>query len=407
MPPIAPFAIARLPRIVFGAGSVAGLPDEIAALGGRALLVTGGASFRASPRWQALLDGLAARGVAWSATAIAGEPSPEQVDAAVAAHRGDGIAVVVGIGGGSVLDFAKALAGLLVPGNSVLDHLEGVGRGVPYTGPALPFVAVPTTAGTGSEATKNAVLSRHGPAGFKKSFRDDALVARVAVVDPDLLATCPPGQLAANGMDAFTQLLESLVSTRANPLTEALAWSGLEAFAAGFFPALEGSAEGRGRLAYAALLSGICLAQTGLGSVHGLASPLGAFFPIPHGVVCGTLVAEATAVNLAALRERRPDGPALPRYARAGRLLAGPTAAGMDDTAAPTAAAMDDTAAQDALVAVLRGWQERLALPRLAAYGVAEADVGRIVADSRGSSMTTNPVVLEDAEIAAIVRRRL
>ncbi len=398
MLPIAPFAIARLPRIVFGAGSLARLPDEVAALGRRVLLVTGGGSFRASAAWQPLLDGLAERGVAVEMAAVAGEPSPDDVDAAVAAHRRNGIEVVAGIGGGSVLDFAKAVAGLLVPGNSVLDHLEGVGRGLPYAGPALPFVAVPTTAGTGSEATKNAVLSHRGPDGYKKSFRDDALVARVALVDPDLLATCPPGLIAANGMDAFTQLLESAVSTRSNPLTEALAWSGLEAFAAGFFPTWRGAgpeaAAGRGQLAYAALLSGICLAQTGLGSVHGLAAPLGALFPVPHGVACGTLVGEATAVNIRALEERLPESPALARYARAGRLLTG-------------LRGLDDGAARHALVDLLHGWQERLALPRLGAFGVREADVGRIVADSRGSSMTTNPVVLTDAEIARVVRRRL
>ncbi|HYD70030.1 iron-containing alcohol dehydrogenase [Azospirillum sp.] len=395
---LAPFGIARLPRIVFGAGTVATLPAEVAALGTRALLVTGSASFRATPRWQALTDGLATAGVSWATASVAGEPTPEQVDAAVAEHRAGGFDVVVGIGGGAALDFAKAVAGLLVPGNSVMDHLEGVGPELPYRGPALPFIAVPTTAGTGSEATKNAVLSRSGADGFKKSFRHDDLVARLALVDPDLLDGCPPALIAANGMDAFTQLLESYVSTRANPMTDALAWSGLEAFAAGFFAAWQGGADapaGRSQLAYAALLSGICLAQTGLGSVHGLASPLGAFFPIPHGVVCGTLVADATDVNVAALRARAPDSPALRKYARVGRLLGG------------LSGHARDAEALDTLVGLLRAWQDRLALPRLSTFGVGAGDVDRIVANSRGSSMKTNPLVLTDAEIAEVVRRRL
>jgi alcohol dehydrogenase len=167
---------------------------------------------------------------------VTGEPSPQFVDDTVQKYRGKGYDVVVGIGGGSVLDAAKAVAGLLAPGNSVMDHLEGVGPELPYQGPATPFIAVPTTAGTGSEATKNAVLSVRGKNGFKKSFRDEKLIAEYTIVDPDLLATCPPEIIAANGMDAFTQLLESYVSSKANPFTDALAVSGMEAVRAVCWP---------------------------------------------------------------------------------------------------------------------------------------------------------------------------
>ncbi|MBF0093343.1 MAG: iron-containing alcohol dehydrogenase [Alphaproteobacteria bacterium] len=394
-----PFAIARLPRIVFGEGKVASVAGEIAAVGRRVLLVTGARSFRATPHWDRLLNDLKARGIGWEAVAVAGEPSPSDVDGMVAEHKGGGFDVVAGIGGGSALDAAKAVAGLLLPGNSVLDHLEGVGPERPYLGPSLPFVAVPTTAGTGSEATKNAVLSTRGEAGYKKSFRDERLVARVAVVDPALLASCPPALLAADGMDAFTQLLESFVSTGANPLTDALAWSGMEAFRDGLFPAWDGTDEtaaaaGRGRMAYASLLSGIVLAQTGLGSVHGLASPLGAFFPVPHGVACGALVAEAADINIRALKARSPDSPALDKYARVGALLAGRPPGDRDD-------------ALFTLVEVLRRWVRDLGLPRLGAYGLGTGDVARVVAHSRGSSMKTNPIVLTDAEITELVTRRL
>lgn len=385
---IAPFTIARLPRLVFGDGRIAEVPREVAALGRRCLMVTGARSFVDGPAWGPLTGGLAELGVEVLHVAVAGEPSPELVDEAVARFAGRGIEVVCAIGGGAALDAGKAIAGLLATGNSVMDHLEGVGRGVPYAGPAVPLVAVPTTAGTGAEATKNAVLSRIGTDGFKKSFRHDLLMARVAVVDPGLLAGCPKPVLAANGMDAFTQLLESFTSTGANPFTDALAWSGLEAFRDGFFGALDGDAEGRAKLAYAALLSGICLAHTGLGVVHGLASPLGAYFPIPHGVACGTLVAEATEVNLRALATRLPASPATPKYAQAARLLAG----------------QDDPAA---LVGLLRDWTRRLDMPRLSAFGASESDVDRLVAASGGNSMKTNPLVLEPAEIAEIVRRRL
>ena len=400
MPGIAPFAVARLPRLVFGAGTRATIAKEAAAFGRRALVVTGARSFRASTDWPTLADALAAEGIDWAPLAVEDEPSPQLVDDAVAAHRDRGIEIVIGLGGGSALDAAKAIAGLLPHGNSVMDHLEGVGRGVRYTGPALPFIAVPTTAGTGSEATKNAVLSVRGGDGFKKSFRDEALVARVAIVDPDMLRTCPRDVVAANGMDAFTQLLESFVSANASAVTDALAWSGMQAFAQGFMAFWQGdgtteaTAAGRACTAYAALISGITLAQAGLGSVHGLASPLGAFFPVPHGVVCGTLVAEATAINIDALSARASDHPALDKYAKVGALLAGRP---FDDPAA----------ARDALVDILRAWLETLDVPRLSAYGVAPADTDRVVANSRGGSMKTNPLVLTDNEIAELVRRRM
>jgi alcohol dehydrogenase len=399
MLPLPPFGIARLPRIVFGAGTVSSVAAEAAAYGSRALIVTGARSFRSSSHWRPLLDGLAERRITVFDVAVDGEPSPDVVDRIAADMRPRNVEVVIGVGGGSALDAAKAIAGMLPHAHSVVEHLEGLGIERPYAGPAVPFIAVPTTAGTGSEATKNAVLSRQGENGFKKSFRDEQLVARVAIVDPELLAGCPPEIVAANGMDAFTQLLESFVSSRANPLTDAVAWAGLIAFREGFFAALAGgdgeeAAAGRTRMAFASLASGICLAQTGLGSVHGLASPLGASYPIPHGVCCGTLVAEATEVNIAALSRRRPGDPALDKYARVGELLSGPSLLGRDGSLA-------------ALVALLREWTSRLALPRLATYGVNAAEIGKVVAGSRGSSMKTNPIVLTDDEIGEIVVRRL
>lgn len=393
---ITPFAIARLPRIEFGAGRVARLPEIAAGYGRRLLIVTGGRSFRATPHWESLLAGLRATDLESASIQITGEPSPDAIDAIVQAEADRAFDLVVGIGGGSVLDAAKAIAGLLRPRNSVMDHLEGVGPEHPYRGPATPFIAVPTTAGTGSEATKNAVLTRQGADGFKKSFRDEALVAEYAIVDPDLLATCPPALIAANGMDAFTQLLESYVSTRANPITDALALRGLEAVRDGLLAWHEGGASaaaGRERMALAALLSGICLAQAGLGSVHGLAQPLGSFFPIPHGVVCGTLVGAATRVNLEAMQARCPEHPALAKYAQVGRLLGGARDA-------------DEATARDRLLDTLDDWTRRLDLPLLADLGVAEDDFARIVAHSRGSSMKTNPIELSDAEVERILRLR-
>lgn len=393
----APFNVARLPEIRFGSGVISELPSLLMSYGQRIILVTGKQSFQKTPHWLSLQLALKSGGAEFRHIRVEEEPSPQLVDKAVNEHKAFNADVVAAIGGGSVMDAAKAIAGLLITENSVMDHLEGVGKNIPYQGPSVPLICVPTTAGTGSEATKNAVLSARGEGGFKKSFRDNQLVAQLALVDPDLLATCSKELIAADGMDAFTQLLESYVSSRASPFTDALAASGLQSFQAGFWSAFkvdENVAQGYQQLAYASLNSGITLAQAGLGSVHGLASPLGAFFPIPHGVVCGTLVAEATRVNIAVLRERDPDGAALRKYAEASILLTGEMFSSAE-------------AAQDGLVDLLTHWTSQLQLPKLSHYGVSETDIPRIVANARGGSMQTNPILLTDDEIARIVRARL
>lgn len=391
---LSPFTSATMPNIRFGEGVLAELPQLLSPYGKRILLLTGGRSFVQSRFWAPLQKQLRESEIVVVHGSINGEPSPQRVDELVAANFDTGITAVVGIGGGSVLDAAKAIAGLLPFGNSVLDHLEDVGRGLPYHGPALPFIAVPTTAGTGSEATRNAVLSEHGVNGYKKSFRHDSLVARIALVDPLLLEACPPALIAAQGMDAFTQLLESYVSLRANPYTDALAWSGLEAVQEGFLAAYNGKAEGRAAMAYAALISGITLAQVGLGSVHGLAQPLGSLFPLPHGVACGTMVAAATQANIEALCQRQPQSPALEKYARVGRLLSGEKE-------------LDEEQAYRRVVEVLEGWRETMSLPALGSYGISEADIPLIVANSRNNSMKTNPIVLTDDELTALIRVRI
>jgi alcohol dehydrogenase class IV len=394
-------SIGRLPAIELGRGRFERIPDIVACHGSRALLVTGAGSFRRTPRWPDLLAALDARGVRVADVAVDGEPSPALVDDAVASQRGAGIDVVAGIGGGSVLDAAKAIAGLLPTGASVMDFLEVVGRGMTYAGPALPFIAVPTTAGTGSEATKNAVLSERGPGGFKRSFRDERLVAAVAVVDPDLLDSCPRALIACDGMDAVTQLLEAYVSTGAGPFTDALALAGLDAARDALLPwfdlgpdAGEATSAARERMAFAALASGICLANAGLGAVHALAAPLGAALPVPHGAACGIVLAPATAANVRALEAAGADGPGLARYATVGRVLLGD----------PT---LTDDAARTGLVSLLAAWAARLGLGGLAAHGLTDAMVDAIAADASPGTMRSNPVGLDKGELAAILRAAL
>lgn len=391
------FNATRLPRIEFGAGSFNSLPDIISRFGSSILLVTGAKSFCATEKWQFLVHELNERGIIWEHCSVSNEPSPSMIDETVRAFADYSIELVVGIGGGSALDAAKAIAGLLKVKRSVMDYLEGVGPELPYKGPAVPLIAVPTTAGTGSEATKNAVLSVQGHNGFKKSFRDEKLVPEYAVVDPDLLESCPPSVIAANGMDALTQLIESYVSLRANVFSDALAISGLRAARDGLIPLFRQSGQSavaRERMAYAALISGITLAQVGLGSVHGLASPLGAFFPIPHGVACGTLVATATDININAMLERDPGNKALDKYARVAEVLC-------------ERRISDNRKAWEELVSLLSQWTSELQLPSLSYYRVDENALDNIVANSRGSSMKTNPIILTDDEIRNIVISRL
>ncbi len=394
-------AVGRLPRITFGAGSFARLPAIVAAHGRRALLIRGARSLEASGRLDGLRAGLAAAGVALTGESeVAGEPSPAVVDGIASRHRGRGVDVVLGIGGGSVLDTAKAVTGLLLVDAPVADFLEGLPGARPWPGPSVPMVAVPTTAGTGSEATRNAVVSERGPAGYKRSFRDERLVPADALVDPDLLAGLARASVAANGMDAVTQLLESYVSLRAGAFTDALALAGLAAARDGLL-AWHADLDGPGapaareRMAWAALLSGICLANAGLGAVHGLASPLGAQFPVPHGAACGATLALVTEANMAALDTRDPTSPALARYAAVGRLLA----------RLPESAS--DATARASLAERLRDWSAALGVPGLATWGVTLPVIPGIVADARGSSMRTNPIVLKDEELAAILEAAL
>ena len=392
-----PFSIARLPHIEFGSGSINKVAGTAARYGDRILLVTGAQSFDSSPWSDALMDSLQQASLSHWRVRIDSEPSPDMINEAVAEFAGDNIDAVVGVGGGSALDAAKAIAGLLRVQQPVEDYLEGVGPELPYQGPAVPLIAVPTTAGTGSEATKNAVLSKLGLDGYKKSFRDDKLVAEVAIVDPDLLASCPAVVIAANGMDALTQLIESYVSIRANVFNDALGISGLRAARDGLIPLYNSNgsdADARERMAYASLVSGINLAQTGLGSVHGLASPLGAFYPVPHGIVCGTLVAAATEVNINAMFEREPNNPALDRYARVSEVLHQQRFTSRDESL-------------QQLISLLKQWTEDLQLQGLSHYWLDHSGLDHVVAHSRGSSMKTNPIVLTDEEIKSVLVQRL
>jgi alcohol dehydrogenase len=391
-----PFAFSGIPVVSFGPGEFRRVPRLVKEMGDHALVVTGVSSLERSGKWDELIKGLTEESIRFSRVTLQGEPSPDFVDEMVSRFRERGIQVVLAVGGGSVADAGKAISAMLPQDASVNEFLEGIGNRT-HNGEKLPFIAVPTTSGTGSEATKNAVLSEVGPQGFKKSIRHDRFVPDVAVIDPELMLSCPPAVSAACGMDAFTQLLESYVSTRASPFTDALAYSGLSFLKDSLVPACttEGEdIEKRVAMAYASLVSGITLANAGLGVVHGLASPIGGLFSIPHGVVCGTLVGAETRVNIERLRgQEQKDSIALRKYAEIGALLSGRDY--REEDILPCC---------DLLIERIDSWTETLAIPRLSEYGILASDLDRI---ARSAGNKNNPVALSEKEIRDLVSTRL
>ncbi|MBF0568829.1 MAG: iron-containing alcohol dehydrogenase [Nitrospirae bacterium] len=382
------FNFARTPAIYFGAGVFNTLPKLVFRPGKTALIVTGGASLKSTGRLDNLLSSLRKDGIKYYIFQITGEPSPEMVDAAVSLFGGRGIDSVVGIGGGSVIDGAKAISAMLPLGEGVFNYLEGVGAKAAHSGIKIPFTAVPTTSGTGSEATKNAVLSRVGADGFKKSLRHDNFVPDIALIDPELTLSCPPDVAAACAMDAFTQLMESYVSVAASPMTDSLAIGALRLVIENLEAAVNTKdIKAKSAMSYAAAISGITLANAGLGVVHGLASTVGACFDIPHGVICGTMVGAATRANIAALRATGPA--ALQKYADIGSLITGD-------------AAVDP--ALDALMEKLSHWTETLKMRRLGEFGIKQYHLEKLAA---AASNKESPVRLSKDEIKSILSERL
>lgn len=389
------FTFAKVPPIYFGPGKIAQLPTVIKQLRGhQVLLVVGQRSLQVSGQLDQIYQLFDTAELIHCTVTCQGEPTTALIDAVCQKHRDSGVDIVVAVGGGSVVDAGKAISAMLPHRNSILDHLEGVGRGQPHSGVKLPFIAVPTTSGTGGEVTKNAVISQVGEAGYKKSIRHENLVPDAVIVDGNLLVGCPPGVTAACGLDAFTQLVEPYLSPTATPLTDAIAWSGLVAFQANFLSACGSGADDphvRGGMAYASLMSGIALANAGLGIVHGLASPLGGFFPIPHGVACGTLIGPALEQNWRALKARMPDSVALTKLAKLGQLLS--------DEPHKT----DDWYAQ-AVGEIIQTWTAMLEVPRLGAYGIEAQHLEKILA---GAKNRNNPIELTRIEVREILNQRL
>jgi alcohol dehydrogenase class IV len=382
------FEFATAGRIMFGPGVLSEVGPLASGLGQRAFVVTGRTVERARP----LLDLLSKANVQVEMFSVPGEPTIELAQRAVRTARKQKCDVVVAFGGGSVLDTGKAVAALVTNAGDPLEYLEVIGKGQPLTNAPVPLVAIPTTSGTGSEVTRNAVLAspQHR---VKVSLRSPLMLPRVALVDPELTLSVPPSVTAQTGLDALTQVIEPFVSIRANPLTDALCREGmrLAARSLGLAYARGDSLDARADMSFASLCGGLALANAGLGAVHGFAGPLGGMFHAPHGAICGTLLPHVADANIRALRRRLPQSEALARYDEVARILTGSASAAAEDG-----------------VAWLESLCTDLKVCSLALYGVSEDDIPVVMEKAaRASSMKGNPVLLTREEMTETLQRAL
>jgi alcohol dehydrogenase class IV len=375
------------PRIVFGCGKATGLGINLKdkGLGSRALVVTG----RNPGRAEKVLAKLTAQGIQTIPFSVVGEPDIATVDRGITLARSEQCDVVIGLGGGSVIDAAKAIAVMLTNEGELLDYLEVIGRGRALARRGVPFIAVPTTAGTGAEVTCNAVLASPEHR-VKVSLRSPYMLAQVALVDPELTYDLPPALTASTGLDALTQVIEPYVSGRATPVTDRFCEDGIWRVARSLREAVFNGKNQTARedMALASLYGGLALANAGLGAVHGFAGPIGGSFPAPHGAVCAALLPHVMATNIKALRERDPQHWALSRYYRIAQLLSG-----------------NPHATADAGVEWVQKLVAELPVPKLREFGLREEHVADLVAKAtKASSMKANPIVLTLEELAATLR---
>ena len=382
------FEFATATRIIFGSGALKELGPLAAEMGHRALVVVGGSARRAAP----LLDVLEAQGIDTVTMEVDREPTIDVAKCGVQIAKDAKVDLVLSFGGGSAIDTGKAVAALVANPGDPLDYLEIIGAGKPLQNAPLPFIAIPTTSGTGSEVTRNAVLASPEHR-VKVSLRHPLMLAKLALVDPELTVSVPPEVTASTGMDALTQVLEPFTSIKANPMTDAFCREGLQRGGRSLLRAYQHGDDlaAREDMALTSLFSGLSLANAGLGAVHGFAGPLCGMYPIPHGVVCARLLPFVTAANLKAMRDREPNNPALARYDEAARLMIGDPKVSADDA-----------------VDWLHELSGSLAITGLSAYGVTEPDFPQIVeASARASSMKGNPIKLTPDELAAVMAEAL
>jgi alcohol dehydrogenase class IV len=380
------FEFATTARIIFGPGTLQQVGTLAAEMGQRVFVVTDSVNERAAP----LLEQLRQQSLETVTFNVSREPTTTLALDGVQQARQAGCDLVIGLGGGSVLDTGKAIAALLTNRGDLFDYLEVIGRGQPLTQAPAPYIAIPTTAGTGAEVTRNAVLASPEHQ-VKVSLRSPLMLPRLAVVDPELTYSMPPSVTASTGLDALTQVMEPYVSNKANPLTDALCREGMQRAARSLRRAYEDGRDAAARedMCVTSLFGGFALANAKLGAVHGFAGPLGGMFPAPHGVICARLLPHVMEANVRALQAREPGSPALGRYDEIAQLLTGQT----------SVKATDGVAWVQNLCAALQ-------VPPLSDFGLTEADIPTAVAKAqKASSMKGNPIVLTEEELSEILRQ--
>jgi alcohol dehydrogenase class IV len=388
---VKPFQFARLPKICFKSGMIDELPCIAKTFGNRLILVTGKNSFSRTDYAENLFHSLEKEDIFYRLVTVSGEPSPEVIDQAVNTFSDEEFNLVVGIGGGSVLDAGKAISAMMYKRVPVTEFLEGVGTRE-HPGTKLPYIAIPTTSGTGSETTKNAVISRVGKNGFKKSLRHDNFVPDIAIVDPRLTLSCPASITAASGMDCFSQLIEAYLSDKSSEYTDTLAMEGLKYIKSSLKESyLHGeNIHSREGMSFAALTSGICLANAGLGTVHGFASSIGGMYEIPHGIVCGTLMAKTNEINIRELIKSNDNPVALEKYRMLGHLFL-------------EGKGKSDSYYIDGFISFLEKLSAELQLPGLKKYGLKENDIKEICLFTENKN---NPVKLKIDDLIEILTER-
>jgi len=380
------------PKIIFGNGQSDALPDLLKTRSKKVLIVCGSHSSRQNTLISKMIASVQ-NGFDTVIENIGNEPSPDDIDKIVRkSHQSSIPDCIIAIGGGSVLDTGKAVSAMIPVEGSVKDYLEGVGSKI-HNGQKIYFIAVPTTSGTGSEATSNAVITETGKNGFKRSLRHENFVPDIALVDPLLTMECPSDITAHSGMDAFTQLLESYLSVKSSPLTDALAFEGLKEIHANLLHAVQNGSDpvARSGMSYAAMLSGITLANAGLGLIHGFASSIGGLFRIPHGVVCGTLMGIVNRYNIQALKAMKEITPAHLKYASFGQWISKHNNKDLKWYMDFTAGYIDELT-------------EKLNIQRLGKYGITETDLDHITEITEHKA---NPVTFEQGQLIEMLRKRL
>jgi len=382
------FEFASANRIIFGQGRVREAGKLASQFGERALVVTGLSKDRVLP----LMKMMDEHDISAAVFPVSGEPTVDIVRQAVKLAREESRQFVIGLGGGSVIDTAKAAAAILTNPGEVLDYLEVIGAGKPLLQPSAPVIAIPTTAGTGSEVTRNAVVGSPEQR-VKVSMRSLSMLPKVALVDPELTIDLPPEITASTGLDALTQLIEPFVSSKANSFSDMFCREGIKSAARSLRRAYENGEDIQARvnMSYASLLGGLALANAGLGAVHGFAAPLGGMYPAPHGAICARLLPVVMEMNLQALLSRDPYNPAVERYREIAVLL----------TREPKAKSRDGIQWVHKLVRDLH-------IQPLSDYGVTDEDIPGIVEKAVvASSMKANPIKLTSRELEQVIEQSI